>query len=396
MTGRLRRFPRPHAVIAGLALVALLTVGLLQVPAPSAEPGQREIAREALLWSSHWDRLARGKSASGDDTAFTVTGTPLGPGGQEITVPQASALLAICMDCLLLPPQGPMSAANGSEAWTRASDRAVALQYADGVVFYVSPSPDSDRQRWIDSWTTDIAAGGWPGRMIDLRGTRAPAADSDTSGPASVSWMEASHLYEIYGDGGQSLDDLAQRAESLVSRSTMTAQERWRLLHLVGNVLRRGDETEHCPEALRVPLDQAIRRSTFPAWFPSHQLASRENLAGVCPEGGVTIAFLFRSARPPDDPLWFDGISIWEGRWGGGDPLTVYKENMAAFPEDTGKRIHTVRGVPAQSDAAHDSMAGDDAAYLELVLGDVSIQLSGGESVEDLMAIAETLHQLSS
>jgi hypothetical protein len=75
--------------------------------------------------------------------------------------------------------------------------------------------------------------------------------------------------------------------------------------------------------------------------------------------------------------------------------LTVYQENMEAYPEDAGKKIHTVKGVPAQSDAAHDGATGDDEAYLELVLEGVDIQLVGGESVEDLIGIAETLHQLT-
>lgn len=156
------------------------------------------------------------------------------------------------------------------------------------------------------------------------------------------------------------------------------------------------DESAPCPESLRVSLDQAILGSILPVWMPSHPLASPEVLARVCLEpGGGTVELLFSSTRPPEAPLWFDGISIWEGQWGGGDPMTEFEGLKAAYPEDTGKAIHTVRGVPAISDAAHDGDNGNDPAYLELVLGDTWVQLYGGESVQDLVAIAETLHQIA-
>jgi hypothetical protein len=155
-------------------------------------------------------------------------------------------------------------------------------------------------------------------------------------------------------------------------------------------------QDQYCPEAVRVSLDQAmLLGSIFPIWFPVHPDASVETLVGVCPEPGASPwVFLFRSPRPPDAPLRFDGIIMSEQPWGYGDPLTVFQENMAA-EEDAGTRIHTVLGVPALSDAAHDDDQGDDPAWLELVLGDVQISFWGGESVEDLIAIAETLQKLT-
>lgn len=153
---------------------------------------------------------------------------------------------------------------------------------------------------------------------------------------------------------------------------------------------------EPCPESLRVSLDEAmLLGSVLPAWFPSHPYASVETVVGVCAEpGGNQITFLFRSPHPPDAPLRFDGISMTEMPWDGGDPLTDYQETIARFPEQEGKRIHTVSGVPALSDAAHDGDEGDDPAWLELVLEDVRVMFWGGESVEDLIAIAETLDRL--
>lgn len=155
-------------------------------------------------------------------------------------------------------------------------------------------------------------------------------------------------------------------------------------------------QNEFCPESIRVGLDEAaMLESIFPLWFPSHPLASVKTLVGVCPEPGASPwVFLFRSPRPPDAPLRFDGIIMSEQPWAYGDPLTKYQEDMAA-EEDSGRRIHTVLGVPALSDAAHDDEKGTDPAWLELALGDVDISLWGGESVEDLIAIAETLQKLA-
>lgn len=160
--------------------------------------------------------------------------------------------------------------------------------------------------------------------------------------------------------------------------------------------IRRGPEDEPCPESARVSLDRALLlESIFPLWFPSHPLASVETLVGVCPEPGAgPWVFLFRSPRSADAPLQFDGIAMSEQPWGYGDPLAKYQEDMKA-EEDSGTRIHTVLGVPALSDAAHDDDYGDDPAWLELVLEDVDISFWGGENVEDLIAIAETLEKLT-
>jgi hypothetical protein len=141
---------------------------------------------------------------------------PFGPVGREIPVAAANSLIALCIWCPQLPPEGPMSDSNVSEAWT-APEGEVLLRYADGVDLYVYPGSQLDRQEWIDSWTADIASGGWPGQMIDLRGTRAAAAERDISWSSVVTWVEGTSLIEMYGKGGQTLDELIQRAESLLS-----------------------------------------------------------------------------------------------------------------------------------------------------------------------------------
>jgi hypothetical protein len=83
--------------------------------------------------------------------------------------------------------------------------------------------------------------------------------------------------------------------------------------------------------------------------------------------------------------------------------MTEFETRLASYPEDVGKEIHNINGLPALSDPAHDAESGLDRAYLTLVLGrglyleptgdgnGVEIEMAGGESVEDLIAIAKTL-----
>lgn len=92
-----------------------------------------------------------------------------------------------------------------------------------------------------------------------------------------------------------------------------------------------------------------------------------------------------------------------EGWWYAGDPLSEYEGLIGSYPELKGMDVYDIKSVPALGDPAHNSEDGLDRAFLTLVLGrdryleprgdgnGVEIELMGGESVEDLIAIAQTL-----
>lgn len=150
---------------------------------------------------------------------------------------------------------------------------------------------------------------------------------------------------------------------------------------------------EPCPESLSVPINEAMLGAVFPVWLPIHPLAPQESIVAACTDG-VSVTFVFPDPRPSQAPLRPAGLVLWESPWEGGDPAEVWQAAIEAYPDDEGKKIYSVKGVPALGDAARDDETGQDAAYLSLVLEDVEIHLTGGESVEDLIAIAEALQRV--
>lgn len=160
---------------------------------------------------------------------------------------------------------------------------------------------------------------------------------------------------------------------------------------------------DECPPPNVVNLQDAIDSVEFPLALPSHEFASLPNLQEVCLDPSGRVILRFPSPRPAEQPLRTDGLLITEGWWYGGDPVADYDRRLSAYPELVGMDLYDIKGVPALGDPAHNGEDGLDRAYLTLVLGrgiyleltgegnGVEIELIGGESVEDLMAIAETL-----
>jgi hypothetical protein len=121
-------------------------------------------------------------------------------------------------------------------------------------------------------------------------------------------------------------------------------------------------------------------------------MASTENLqAAYLSPDGATVIMTFPAPRP-SAPVRQPGIEIWEFSWEGGDPLKLYQQSVKEAPV-TGKRIIQVNGVPALAVPASvpEDATGENPAFLTFVLGNVEIEISGGESIEDLAAIAETM-----
>jgi predicted RNase H-like HicB family nuclease len=139
---------------------------------------------------------------------------PLGSGG-EISLETATSLIRRC-SCPQLPPSGPLSLERVEAAWTDSSGQLL-LEYDDGVRLYYVPDGRTE-DTYVADWTQAISDG-WPGTIIPLRQTGAAAAERDEEGPAPhsavVTWLEGPYHLAMHGDGGQSLAELIQLAESL-------------------------------------------------------------------------------------------------------------------------------------------------------------------------------------
>jgi hypothetical protein len=158
-----------------------------------------------------------------------------------------------------------------------------------------------------------------------------------------------------------------------------------------------------CPRPNVVSLQEAIDSVQFPLALPAHEFASEVNLQEVCLDPTGRLILSFPLPHPPERPLRGDELLIVEGWWYLGDPLAEYEGRIESYPDLVGMEVSDIKGVPALGDPAHNSEDGLDRAYLTLVLGrglykeptgdgnGVEIELVGGESVEDLMAIAGTL-----
>lgn len=139
-------------------------------------------------------------------------------------------------------------------------------------------------------------------------------------------------------------------------------------------------------------LSEARAQAGFDLKVPHHAYASAENIQTVYLfPGGGAVVLVFPLPRSPQAPLREDvrRIEIFQQPWEAGDPRAEFQQSIQADP--AGGTMYEVNGVPMLADAPHSDETGEDGAYLELALNGVSIQLSGGESVEDLIEIAKTL-----
>jgi hypothetical protein len=145
-------------------------------------------------------------------------------------------------------------------------------------------------------------------------------------------------------------------------------------------------------EAWRAPLDQVAADAAFGLRVPDHPLASTDNLrAAYLFPGGETAVLKFPAPRP-EAPVRQPDIEIWEFSWEGGDPLKRYQQSIEEAPV-SGKQIIDLNGVPALAVPANvpEDATGKNPAFLTFVLDRVEFEISGGDSIDDLVAIAKTM-----
>lgn len=153
---------------------------------------------------------------------------------------------------------------------------------------------------------------------------------------------------------------------------------------------------DHPPAEWIVSLSAARERAPYGLLFPDHPDASVENMKAAyqVPDKPAAVSFEFPSDAPKR-PLRFDGIWVAQLPWEGGDPFSNYKDDIALDPSPA-KFLCEARGVPALCVNAHspDDATGENAAFVRFVVDNIEVQLTGGESVDELIRIANTLERL--
>lgn len=196
-TLRVRSVPRPLAVTVGLLVLALVVGVLVQT---LTRPDQ--------------------ESASPPNTAPHIEVDEPLTGGVKVPVVVATEQLGLC-NCPQLPSSGPMSPEHVDVALMDAAGGRLLFRFDSGVDLYYEPETRSEEE-YVTGWQETINAG-WPGVLIPLRGTQGAAAERAESGPspgpAVLDWLEGPYTLAMYGDGGQSLAELIQLAETLPATS---------------------------------------------------------------------------------------------------------------------------------------------------------------------------------
>jgi len=154
-----------------------------------------------------------------------------------------------------------------------------------------------------------------------------------------------------------------------------------------------GSDTPPYPDEWKTTLEEATSKASFPLVLPDVPLANGQNLTAVYlyPDR-VAVAMLF----PPSEPekaVRQRFIEVWQGVWGGGDPLARFEMDIADDPEAGYVLLDLDEGITALGVNAHSPSDDDRAnpAFLRFVLRGVDVQVSGGEDLDALVEVANSI-----
>lgn len=156
-------------------------------------------------------------------------------------------------------------------------------------------------------------------------------------------------------------------------------------------------EARGYPPGWRTSISEVERNAAFAVMLPRHPLANRQNVTDVFMDpDGKTVALDFPTPVPPSQgQLRQPFLEIFETPWIGGDPAADFAQDVASDPV-VGKRLYEVNGEAALGVDAHSPSDQEQAnpAFLKFVHQGIEIQLSGGESVQRLVEIAESMTRM--
>lgn len=135
-------------------------------------------------------------------------------GGQEVSLAAANALIKK-YGTAELELTGPAGIDHVTNAWIDGQGQvALELDSGSGILFIYSPDTRTSDQ-WAEGAAEEIQRGSWEGTMMPLRGVMARAGEKSEEWSSTIAWLEGKALVEMYGDGGQQLEELIPIAQNM-------------------------------------------------------------------------------------------------------------------------------------------------------------------------------------
>jgi hypothetical protein len=152
-----------------------------------------------------------------------------------------------------------------------------------------------------------------------------------------------------------------------------------------------GDNAPHYPKSWEMGLSELRKEVDFPVLLPDRPDASKDSLMSSYLIGRKAVVLAF---RPPEDAptVRQDYIEIYMNPWDDGDPRAEFEHAQNVDPIE-GREVIEIDGRPAM--VVHPNSETDtdiaNAAYLETVVEDIELEVSGGDDLNRLIQITEDL-----
>lgn len=153
------------------------------------------------------------------------------------------------------------------------------------------------------------------------------------------------------------------------------------------------------PPEWKTTLEATKSQAVFTPLLPNTVLANAGNAVAVYlwPQGQAVAIDFPAPVTSSQPPVRQEYLEVYEAPWTGGDPLTAFQADIGADPV-VGKDIYYLGpngtipalGVAPRSPSAMDQA---NAAFVQFVVNGIDIEVSGGESLQDLIDIANSMLQ---
>jgi hypothetical protein len=143
-------------------------------------------------------------------------------------------------------------------------------------------------------------------------------------------------------------------------------------------------------------LSEAEDAVPFRVLVPDTPDANSKNMTGSYVDSGSAVELDFPAPNEKSAGLRQPFISVWEAPWSEGDPEDRFKTDVEIAKENdiTGFSLCDVKGLPAVCVEAQGSLDGvqqDNPAFVRFDLNGIEVHLYGGDSVQRLENMGESL-----